>query len=196
MTGYCQYALKEWPVTIHSLVTGRQTLLLRKGGIRDQRDGFEVKHQGFFLFPTYLHQSVDALHPSFRSPFGSDLGARPPTLVLDTFGEVQELIPISSLEILRRLDGLHTLNWTAVEQRFSYRNRPGVDLLLLRIYRLPVVHRIQNMKQYDGCVSWVELEESLSIAGGEPVLTDPVFERQVKMIRSLADPQHRLTCQY
>ena len=41
MTGHCQYALKEWSVTIDSLLAGRQILLLRKGGIHEQRDGFQ-----------------------------------------------------------------------------------------------------------------------------------------------------------
>jgi uncharacterized protein DUF1802 len=42
MTGQCQYALKEWLVTIDSLHT-RQILLPRKGGIHEQRDGFKVQ---------------------------------------------------------------------------------------------------------------------------------------------------------
>ena len=73
-----------------------------------------------------------------------------------------------------------------MEQRFWYRNRPGLDLRLLRIYRLPVPHQIQNIERYDGCISWVELEESLSTAGAEPVLAKHAFEEQVHKIRRLA----------
>ena len=80
------------------------------------------------------------------------------------------MIPISNVEVLRGFDGLHTLNWATVEQRFSYRNRPGLNLLLLRVYRLPVPHQIQNIERYDGCVSWVELEKLLSVTDAEPVL--------------------------
>jgi hypothetical protein len=193
MTGQCQYALKEWSVTTDSLLTGRQTLLLRKGGIHEQRDGFKVEHQDFFLFPSHLHQHPQALHPSFRSDLYGPNGSKPRTVVLNTFARVQELIPISNVEVLRGLDGLHTLNWATVLERFSYRNRPGLNLLLLRVYRLPVPHQIQNLARYDGCVSWVELERSLSITAAEPVLIDSVFEEQIRGIRRLIDLASQVT---
>jgi hypothetical protein len=97
------------------------------------------------------------------------------------------LIPISNVEVLRGLDGLHTLNWATVLERFSYRNRPGLNLLLLRVYRLPVPHQIQNLERYDGCVSWVELERSLPVTDAEPALDGSSFEDQVQKIRRLAD---------
>ena len=187
MTGQCQYALKEWSVTIDSLLAGRQTFLLRKGGIHEQRDGFKVEHQDFFLFPSHLHQNPRSLHPSFRFDFDGSNGSKTPTVVLNTFARVQELIPISDIEVLRGLDGLHALNWATVLERFSYRNRPGLNLLLLRVYRLPVPHQIQNVERYDGCVSWVELERLLSVTDAEPVLDGGVFEDQVQDIRRLAD---------
>jgi hypothetical protein len=65
MTGYCHYALKEWSVTVDSLLAGRQILLLRKGGIHEQHNGFHLEHRRFFLFPTHVHQSLHTLHPSF-----------------------------------------------------------------------------------------------------------------------------------
>ena len=195
MTGQCQYALKEWSVTIDSLLAGRQTFLLRKGGIHEQRDGFKVEHQDFFLFPSHLHQHLRALHPSFRFDLDGSNGSKTPTVVLNTFARVQELIPISNVEVLRGLDGLHTLNWATVLERFSYRNRPGLNLLLLRAYRLPVPHQIQNLERYDGCVSWVELEQLLSVTDAEPVLDSGVFEDQVQDIRRLADLPSQVTPQ-
>jgi hypothetical protein len=193
MTGYCQYALKEWSVTIDSLLSGRQIVLFRKGGIHEQRDGFKVEHQDFFLFPSHLHQHSRALHPLFRLDRDDPNSSKAPTLVLNTFARVQELIPISNVEVLLGLDGLHTLNWPTVLERFSYRNRPGLNLLLLRVYRLPIPHQIQNLERYDGCVSWVELERSLSTTGAEPVLGNRVFEGQVQNIRRLADFASQVT---
>ena len=186
MTGKCQYALKEWSVTIDSLLAGRQILLLRKGGIHEQRDGFKVEHWDFFLFPSHLHRIPWALHPSFQFDLDGPNGSKTPTVVLNTFARVQELIPISNVEVLRGLDGLHTLNWATVLERFSYRNRPGLNLLLLRVYRLPLPHEILNLGRYDGCVSWVELEQSLSFTDAEPVLDGSVFEDQMQNIRRLA----------
>ena len=193
MTGQCQYALKEWSVTIDSLLAGRQILLLRKGGIHERRDGFKVEHRDFFLFPSYLHQHPRALHASFQFDLGGPNASKTPTVVLNTFARVQELIPISNVEVLRELDGLHTLNWTTVMERFFYRNRPGLNLLLLRVYRLPVPHEIQNIERYDGCVSWVELEQSLWFTDAEPVLDSVVFEDHVRNIRHLVDLTSQVT---
>src|SRR5215510_20670 len=185
MSNYCQYALKEWSVTIHSLLAGRQIMLFRKGGIHEQREGFQVRHSEFFLFPTCLHQNYLALLPSFQSQFDSHNNDKTPTVTLNTYAEVKELIPIANLESLQRLEGLHTLGWTTVQQRFAYRNRPGLNLLLLRVYRLAVPHSIANLKRYEGCVSWVELDKTLPTTGVEPVLPTRVFEDQVEGIRRL-----------
>jgi hypothetical protein len=191
MTDYSLYALKEWSVTVDSLLAGQQILLLRKGGIHEQRDGFHLEHTEFFLFPTHVHQSEHALFHSFQSRFDSLKGPKSSTIILNTYAEVHQLLPLARLDALRALDGLHTLNWTTVEQRFFYRNRPGLNLLLLRIYRLPTPHQIPNIEPYDGCVSWVELETPLSLAGAEPVLDDHAFEEHVERIRQRASPVRR-----
>lgn len=193
MTGYLHYALEEWSVTVDSLLAGRQILLLRKGGIHEQRDGFHLEHRRFFLFPTHVHQSLHTLHPSFQIDFGQHHGTKTPTIIMNTYAEVEELIPIANLEDLRGLDGRHTLNWATVEQRFSYRNRPGLNLLLLRVHHLPVARQIQHIDRYDGCVSWVELENPLAISGAEPVLAARAFQDQVEDIRRLAASPHRHT---
>lgn len=45
-------ALKEWAIVCKALEEGRQVLLLRKGGIMEYKQGFEIKHNKFLLFPT------------------------------------------------------------------------------------------------------------------------------------------------
>ena len=47
-----QFAFKEWAVVCAALATGQQSLILRKGGIHEGRDGFRVEHREFWLFPT------------------------------------------------------------------------------------------------------------------------------------------------
>jgi hypothetical protein len=54
-------ALKEWAVVCKALEEGRQVLLLRKGGIMEYKQGFEVKHDKFLLFPTFEHQSKESI---------------------------------------------------------------------------------------------------------------------------------------
>ena len=54
-------ALKEWAVVCAALGSGRQIILLRKGGIYESAGEFEIEHRQFLLFPTYLHQNAGML---------------------------------------------------------------------------------------------------------------------------------------
>ena len=56
-------AFKEWAVVCAALGNRRQTIILRKGGIDEGREGFRVKHKEFWLLPTRFHQAAGALVP-------------------------------------------------------------------------------------------------------------------------------------
>eukprot|EP00879_Flechtneria_rotunda_P026172 GHRR01027889.1.p1 GENE.GHRR01027889.1~~GHRR01027889.1.p1 ORF type:complete len:130 (+),score=30.14 GHRR01027889.1:282-671(+) len=53
--------LKEWAVTNAALGHGEQTVLFRKGGIREPT--FRPKVQQFLLFPTAFHTEAPLLQP-------------------------------------------------------------------------------------------------------------------------------------
>lgn len=60
---------KEWALVCEALGRGRQSIILRKGGIAEGRDGFSFRHNEFFLFPTWFHEQpakvrVTDLEPS------------------------------------------------------------------------------------------------------------------------------------
>ena len=44
---------------LRSAWRGRQSVILRKGGIAEGRDGFAFRHREFFLFPTFFHEQVE-----------------------------------------------------------------------------------------------------------------------------------------
>ena len=67
MTGYCQYALKEWSVTMDSLLAGRQICCFARVASTNNTTDFTLNTSEFFLFPTHVHQSLHALHPSFQT---------------------------------------------------------------------------------------------------------------------------------
>ena len=54
-------ALKEWAAVVHALVDGRQTVLLRKGGIHEKR--FTVRGSRFVVFPTVAHSHAESTRP-------------------------------------------------------------------------------------------------------------------------------------
>ncbi|MBA2742902.1 MAG: DUF1802 family protein, partial [Chthoniobacterales bacterium] len=49
---------KEWALVCDALGRGEQSLILRKGGIAEGRDGFAFRHSEFFLFPTFFHAQL------------------------------------------------------------------------------------------------------------------------------------------
>jgi hypothetical protein len=177
-------ALKEWAVICRELEAGRQVVLLRKGGIRDQSRGFSVDHAEFFLFPTYVHENEDELTGPARPLLAEVERAAPSAgqVRLGLYAEVDHVTEVQDLEVLRRLDGLHALAWPAVEGRFHYR-RPGLHVITLRVHRLLRPLTLPSLARYDGCRSWVPLETPLPVAGAEPVLNEQAFARRVTAVR-------------
>jgi hypothetical protein len=180
-------ALKEWAVVCRALADGRQTLLIRKGGIQEIKDGFEVTHQRFWLFPTYVHQKEADLVPAAREEFRRVHAAPPPgTLAIQLYATVADVVQVTDLECLRRLADQHILSWECVASRFHYRNRPGVHVLTLRLFRRPEPIFLEQQSWYDGCVSWVEMAQAINPDGCVPVLPDAVFDaRRTDIQRAL-----------
>lgn len=183
--GTVQAALKEWAIVCHALADGRQTLLIRKGGIQEVKDGFQVTHRNFWLFPTYAHQNAADLVPAVHEEFAAIQANEPAPGVIPVrlLATVEDVVKVTDLDRLRRLDGQHVLSWECIASRFHYRNRPGVHLLILRMYRRPEPISVRNQSWYDGCVSWVELDHALDVAGCVPVLSNADFAARVAEIR-------------
>ena len=55
----CGIAFKEWASVCDALLDGRQTIILRKGGVSEgTAPGFFVpEHSEFWLYPTWVHQA-------------------------------------------------------------------------------------------------------------------------------------------
>jgi hypothetical protein len=170
-------ALKEWAAIEQALATGEISLLLRKGGIWEKREGFEVEHREFWIFPTLYHQNPDELAPQLRWLLESARASHPePDQVrISLYLKVEDALRVESIEALQRLEGLHPLTQPTVEARFAYRNKPYLHALLVRAYRVPEPYLLPNTLDYEGCISWVELDEALATHGALPVLSDGEF---------------------
>jgi hypothetical protein len=184
-------ALKEWAVVCRALADGRQQLVIRKGGILEVKPGFEVAHRDFWLFPTYVHQQAGDVVQDARRDFAAAQAEQPPAGWVDLalYAAVTDAVQVTELERLRALEGDHILSWDCVASRFHYRNRPGVHVLVLRVLRRPAPVRIPNASWYDGCVSWVELDEPVGTDGLTPVLDEAEFgARRADILRRLGAP--------
>ena len=107
-----QAALKEWAIVCRALADGRQTLLVRKGGIEEIRGGFQLTHRDFWLFPTYVHQKATDLIPAVHGEFEELQRGRPPadTVPLQLYATVKDAVRVTDLDGLRPLAPHHILS--------------------------------------------------------------------------------------
>lgn len=175
-----EVALKEWAVVCAALGDGRQSLLLRKGGIHERGPDhtFVAEHRSFALLPTYFHAQDAGRVRDLVPEVHAELAAltQPADLRIDLHAEVTGLWHVRELEPLLALAGRHVLSQVCVIDRFAYR-RPGLWVMSLRTYRYDRTAVLADRPGYAGCVSWVDLDAPV---GGEAtaVLTDEVHARR------------------
>ena len=172
-------ALKEWDVVVRALSTGRQILLLRKGGIleQSQRNRFAITHDQFLLFPTFLHQSRGELKPEMHDQL-LPATSEPAHVTLSAAGVVTDILKVHAREQIDRLDAEHIWTPSLIDMRFNYKPQNPLFLVLVRAVRLPTPITIANTPAYAGCKSWVPLEQPISTAEAIPALSDADFERR------------------
>jgi hypothetical protein len=184
-------ALKEWAVLCDAMARGDIIAMVRKGGIREQRAGFVVRHDRFVLYPTFFHAREGELASRFRETLSPAAAAQPPSGIvrLSLVADVAAVWQVNDLESLRAIEMDHGLDWSAVAARFQYRGVMGVQVVAARVARLPVAVELPEIRRYAGCVSWVELDTDVDVAGAAPVLDSATFDdRLANMRAALGDP--------
>jgi hypothetical protein len=182
------YALKEWDSVCRALEWGRQTILLRKGGISESAGEFQVEHRRFVLFPTFLHQNLNMLKPEAHGGFEPH-AAEPTRITLGSMAEVTDVIQLKNRSQMDRIDAQHV--WTAplIDMRFGYRPESPLYLLIVRAYRLGRPVTTNNTAAYAGCKSWVPLDEGVDVSGARAALDDSEFaRRRASIIAALNEP--------
>jgi hypothetical protein len=176
-----QTGLKEWATVCHALETGRQVLLLRKGGIYESAGEFEVENREFLFFPTFLHQNLRMLKPEAHAGYEPH-AAEPSRVTLAAAGVVTDIIALESRAAMDALDDEHVWTPPLIDMRFNYRPENPLYLLLVRAYRLHQPVTIDNTPAYAGCKSWVPLDQEVPTGDALPVLDDVKYEFRRKGI--------------
>ena len=174
MSDTLKVGLKEWASVCRALETGRQIMLLRKGGIQEAIGGFELEHPRFVLFPTYLHQNLAMLKDEAHGSF-DPAGSEPATIRLSAAGVVTDILQVGSRAQVDALDDQHIWTGPLIDMRFNYRPRNPLFILLVRAYHLPEPMTIRNTPEYAGCKSWVPLNEEVPADGWTPTLEDDAY---------------------
>ena len=178
-------ALKEWNVVCQAMESGRQMILLRKGGIVEAIGGFELEHRQFLLFPTFLHQNREMLKAEFRAGVEPQV-EEPATIHMSAAGEVTDILRVADRPQMDRLFDQHIWESPLIDMRFNYRPKNPLYLLIVRAYTLAKPVTIANTPAYAGCKSWVPLAESIATGGAVPVIDDVAFaERRAAINEAL-----------
>ncbi|CAN3128410.1 DUF1802 family protein [Mycobacterium sp. smrl_JER01] len=167
-------ALKEWSAAVHALLDGRQTVLLRKGGIHEKR--FEVAPElagsRFLLFPTVAHSHAERVRPDHHDLLESAAAdSTDAAVVLRAGVRVVAAVPVERPDRLDEIASLHI--WTSASvrsDRLDFRPRHRLTALVVSATSLVEPLTVPRTPAYRGCSSWVALP--VSPVWGEPVHTN------------------------
>jgi len=176
-------ALKEWALVCDLLMSGRMSVLFRKGGINEK--GFWVEAEQFLLFPTYFHQNRDKVRPEFRSEFDAALSSAPSegTLRVPALARVVAAIPVARNDGVYELEDLHPYTREQVDLRLEFRPKKPLVLLAVETVPLRAPMDVPVLERYAGCSSWVPLEIG-AFERGEPVLPRAEVEQTAARVRA------------
>ncbi|HEX8325639.1 MAG TPA: DUF1802 family protein [Tepidisphaeraceae bacterium] len=181
-------ALKEWHAVTRALASGRQCVLLRKGGIRETEGVFQTEHMRFVLFPTWLHQKVDWIKPEDRGDAVAR-NAEPDELPIDTWAEVSDVVRVPNRAAMDALSDQHLYLPPLIDMRFDYKPHNPLYVLIVRAWRLPQALTIANTPAYAGCRSWVPLDRAIDVSGSTAAVDDAAFAaRRQTILGTLAAP--------
>jgi hypothetical protein len=174
---------KEWALVCEALGAGCQSVILRKGGIAEGRDGFRFQHPDFLLLPTLFHEQVSKL----KLPPEMSLPQHVPGQHVIRFRVVVEWTrELTDWEQVRRLDPFHLWSEQTIRERFLYDRKEAVSLAFLRVFRLSRPFEFPDAAKYGGCRSWVELPDLPEGIGFESVLEDSEHrDRELAVLSAL-----------
>jgi len=178
-------ALKEWQVAVTALTAGETIVLLRKGGIREAKGGFMVRHDRALLYPTYEHQKPHLLKPAYArrvEPVVS--GWHPDTVEIAAWVKITDQLELVDQARLQALLPFHIWNQEFAVERLKWQPQQPLTVLLLRVYRLSSPLLMLFDPAYGGCKSWIEIPP-IAVDEALPALSDRAYDERVASIRAI-----------
>ena len=132
-------AFKEWAVICDTLGNGKQSLILRKGGIHEGKKGFQFEHEKFALFPTRFHeqgQSVridakESVIPKTESEIGE-------TVPIQYWAKIDSIWNLSQWESVAALNEFHIWTEQIILERYHWdkekNEEPAISVALSLIH--------------------------------------------------------------
>jgi len=181
-------ALKEWAAAVHALLDGRQTVLLRKGGIHEKR--FSLRGSRFVVFPTVAHSHAESTRPEHAELLTLGLpDATESSVTVRVDLEVVEAIAVHRPERIAELEPFHIWTTESVQRnRIDFRPRRELTAIVVRARPLAQPVEVAVTAEYGGCRSWVELADPAAGVFGHrlaPVHEDRVLQGVADQVRAM-----------
>lgn len=154
-------AFKEWQVICDALASGRQSILLRKGGIHEGREGFSFAHESFFLFPTRFHAQLDQVREGNFIPGNEwEIGE---VVDITHHAEVLSAVTLTDWRAVEELEPFHIYAGETLKERFDWSGKGmasgSIHVAFVRVSKLAKSWKLPYEKRFGGCRSWLELPE-------------------------------------
>jgi hypothetical protein len=153
--------LREWQSVCDATLAGQNHLLIRKGGIAEGRDGFQVRRSFFGLLPTLFHQVKNA---------APDAGVPTPPSTVSLVCQLVDTYTLPSLADLAALAPFHGYAADQLAARQNYKPDRPLNLILVRAFALRAPIEVDTTKVRPVCKSWAEVDVASGLGGIDPVV--------------------------
>lgn len=174
-------AFKEWQVVCDALASGRQAILLRKGGIHEGRQGFSFAHDSFFLFPTRFHAQGTHVREGEVQAMPECQPGDP--LRITHHAEALRAVTLTDWDQVAALEPCHIYTPETVRERFAWEGKGmrsgSIHVAVVRVRQLAKPWELVYQPSFGGCRSWITLPEPPAgwRESATPVLAEAEFSQ-------------------
>ena len=179
-------ALKEWATVVKALEQGKQTVILRKGGILETASGFNIETKKFFLFPTWEHQEIKYVKPEFHNFLNEVLEKKPGVGFnkISSYAEVLYEKDIGSSKTIEQLLPFHIWSDSYIQERRNWMPEKPIKAVFLKTINIPEFN-LPLKSEFSGCKSWIELNSIFE--EGETALKDNEIGEKLEKFKEIVN---------
>jgi len=173
---------KEWSLVCEAMGSGRQNIILRKGGIAEDAGKFAFQHREFYLIPSHFHEQADQLKISEQQRLAAP--AATTRIQLDFWVRILENRILRDWDQVKALAPFHVWKDEVLWDRFQWDEAGAIHLALVRVYRLHHPWVLPEGTEFTGCKSWFDLPETPGI-NMTPVLDEASHQSALLAVKAV-----------
>lgn len=159
---------KELASVCQAIAQGRQSLLLRKAGLRESTTESGFQSKSFYLLPTRYHEKAGGqASPSFPIQLRVEI-VRSGDLA--DWTQIEKLLPLTSYDPI------------TLREHFFSRDEKLLHFALLRPFLLQPIWELPSSPALAGCRSWFELPPPPADLRETPLPTSANLEQTKKLL--------------